>query len=150
MKPFLFFIVLLSSISACSSNYSSPLTSQNSLNTSFNYDSFIDNKIDYNELFSISKKGYFVYIYSLNCLHCKNIKDVVLTYLNDHQESFFLLEYIKDIPFLDDTSSTIGKDDYLYFGIKGTPTLIYIYNRKIEMNISGEETIVTFLKTCST
>lgn len=150
MRPFLFFILLVTSISACSPIQSNLQTSQNSFNSSFDYDTFIDNKIEYNNLFSISKQGYFVYIYSLNCLHCKNIKQTVLGFLAIHQESFFLLEFSKDIPLLDDVSTTIGKDDYLYFGIMGTPTLIYIYNRKIEMNISGEDMIVTFLTTCST
>ncbi len=149
MRPFLYLALLTLSLSGCTPINSSFKASQNSLISSLDYETFIDNKIQYNNLFSLSKQGYFVYIYSLNCLHCKHIKDNVLIFLNEHQESFFLLEYSKEIPLIDDASSTIGKDDYLYFGIRGTPTLIYIYNRIIEMNISGEDIILSFLASCS-
>ena len=110
------------------------------------YMDFADLHLEWKNLFLPAKSQYFVYIYSLNCLHCAHIKKEVLSTIEEHKDLFYLMEYSKDIPTSFNVSETIGKEKLEEVYIMGTPTLIEITNHYVGLNIAGEKEITDYLK----
>lgn len=112
---------------------------------SFDYGDFVNSQLSWEELFSPAKPLYFVYIYSLTCGHCQNIKDEILTWGKEREDIFYLIEYEKGIPITRNTSETIGAYVYSDVKILGTPTLLEIMDKRLSLNLGGERDILTFI-----
>ena len=110
------------------------------------YSDFVNLHLEWKNLFSPAKSLYFVYIYSISCGHCKAIKDDVLSFINTDKESFFLMEYSKEIPTSNNVADTIGKEKVEEIAILGTPTLLCVSNATLVLNIAGEKEIIDYLK----
>ena len=110
------------------------------------YTDFSHLNLEWKNLFLPAKSQYFVYIYSISCLHCAHIKKEVLETIRDHEELFYLMEYEDGIPITSNASETIGKEKLDEVAIMGTPTLIEITNHYIGMNIAGEKEITSYLQ----
>ena len=111
----------------------------------YDYEDFSGIKIEWNNLFLPAKSQYFAYIYSKSCGHCENIKQDVLSYIKTNLESFYLIEYSKEIPLTKNAFLTIGKEKIEEVAILGTPSLIEISGGYIALNIAGEKDIITYL-----
>ena len=110
------------------------------------YADFQDLKLEWKNLFFPAKSQYFVYIYSISCLHCAHIKKEVLSTIEENKELFYLMEYSSEIPITSNVSNTIGKEKVEEVSILGTPTLIEITNHYVGLNIAGEKEITDFLE----
>ena len=110
------------------------------------YQKFEDRHLQWKDLFSPAKSQYFVYIYSLFCGHCENIKHNVLSVVNERKEDFYLINYADEIPIGTNAYETIGKEKIEEVFILGTPTLIGVNNQYISLNIAGEKDILDYLK----
>ena len=113
--------------------------------STLDYSDFSDLNLEWKNLFSPAKSQYFVYIYSVSCVHCNHIKEEVLKFVNMNKESFYLVEYTGDIKTKSNVSNTIGKEKIEEIFILGTPTLLEITNWSVSLNIAGENEIVGFL-----
>jgi len=110
------------------------------------YTDFEELKLEWKNLFLPAKSQYFVYIYSISCLHCAHIKKEVLSTIEEHKELFYLMEYQSEIPTSFNVSETIGKEKVEEVYIMGTPTLIEITNHYVGLNIAGEKEITDYLQ----
>lgn len=110
------------------------------------YTDFKDLNLEWENLFLPAKSQYFVYIYSISCLHCAHIKKEVLSTIEEHKELFYLMEYQSEIPTSFNVSETIGKEKVEEVYIMGTPTLIEITNHYVGLNIAGEKEITDYLQ----
>ena len=79
------------------------------------YSDFEDLHLEWKNLFSPAKSLYFVYIYSISCGHCSQIKDDVLTFINNQKDLFYLMEYSKEIP----TSNNVAHVEYQWLPQSG-------------------------------
>lgn len=94
-------------------------------------------KIEWKDLFSQSKLGYFVYIYQKHCFYCNELKDEIIPFSLAETYPTYFIEYSKEIPIGEDIESTLNKRSIDEVFIKGVPTLLGIYNGKIDFNIAG-------------
>lgn len=94
-------------------------------------------KIEWKDLFSQSKLGYFVYIYQNHCFYCNELKDEIIPFSLKETYPTYFIEYSKEIPIGEDIESTLNKRSINEVFIKGVPTLLGIYNGEIDFNIAG-------------
>ena len=143
MKNFLLTLLTLPLLIGCSAGKN--VIGLKEENKALDYSNFSELKIEWNSLFLPAKSQYFVYIYSISCLHCEKIKPDVLSYVNADKEHFYLIEYSEEIPIGMNASLTIGKEEVEEIFILGTPTLLEISNHFLALNIAGEKEIVDYL-----
>ena len=137
-------LLLISFVAGCSSTKAEAKT--NDEQKALDYTDFQNLKLEWKNLFFPAKSQYFVYIYSISCLHCAHIKKEVLSTIEENKELFYLMEYSSEIPITSNVSNTIGKEKVEEVSILGTPTLIEITNHYVGLNIAGEKEITDFLE----
>ena len=109
------------------------------------YDDFKDRQVLFSDTFLIDEPDYMLYIYSLTCGHCKEIKQDVLNYVNDVDYPIYLSQFTSDIVVGNDIEETIGVSSTDDLFIAGTPTLIHIIDKKVYANIPGTSSILSYL-----
>ena len=144
MRLFLPFLLITPLLAGCTQSQSKVDISDGK--EQLDYSDFADIKIDWKNLFLPAKSQYFVYIYSKSCGHCNNIKPVVLDYIYNEKDWFYMIEFSSVIPLISNTKNTIGKQDIKDLGILGTPTMLGITNKYLSLNIAGEKDILEFLE----
>ena len=144
MKEKLLTLLLIPLLAGCSSNKVEVDIKDEQI--ALDYTDFPDLVLEWKNLFLPAKSQYFVYIYSISCLHCSHIKKEVLDTVEANKELFYLMEYNSDIPTSNNVSETIGKEKVEEISILGTPTLIEITNHSVGLNIAGEKEITTYLE----
>lgn len=137
-------LLLFPLLAGCSTT--KPEASKSVEEKALDYTDFTHLNLEWKNLFLPAKSQYFVYIYSISCLHCAHIKKEVLETIRDNEELFYLMEYSDEIPISSNASETIGKEKLDEVSIMGTPTLLEITNHYVGMNIAGEKEIVTYLQ----
>lgn len=130
--------ILLTLLSSCSITNSSDLIYED-------YNQLEEYQITWKDLFSLSNSEYFVYIYSLSCLHCQNIKEEVISFVISEKYPTYLIEYTKDIPISNNVEDCIGSSSYVDVTIKGTPSLLQIKNGYLILNVAGSKEILSVL-----
>ena len=101
--------------------------------------------IEWEHIFDIESDYYYIYVYSLSCGHCKDIKEEIINFaMKKDNETYFVL-YNKDIPVVDSNYVLIGKTNYQDLGIVGTPTLFEISNHFVSDVCTGSESIIKTL-----
>ncbi len=135
MKKLFLCLLSLSLLSCKSSGLSSE-------NLSLDYDSFINQHIEWSEIFNFPLDSYYVYIYSPSCGHCKDIKEAVLSFAYLHEDGFYFVIYSSEITVITNTESVIGKDNHEEVGIIGTPTLFLIRNHILSDVYTGSKEII--------
>lgn len=96
-----------------------------------------NNFISWVDVFSQTEDSYFVYVFSYDCYYCKQIKNKIITFCHNSDFPVYLVEYVKEIPVKNKISETIGMTRVDDLFIKGTPTLIFIYNQIVNINAAG-------------
>ena len=130
--------ILLTLLSSCSIRNDSDLIYED-------YNQLEEYQITWRDLFSQSNSEYFVYIYSLSCLHCQNIKEEVISFVISEKYPTYLIEYTKDIPISNNVEDCIGSSSYVEVTIKGTPSLLQIKNGYLILNVAGSKEILSVL-----
>ena len=110
------------------------------------YLDYEDIALEWKDLFLPAKSQYFVYIYSISCLHCERIKEDVLEAIDLNLDAFYLIHYTSEIQTKSNVSETIGKEKVEEVYILGTPTLLEISDHHIALNIAGENAILDYLQ----
>ena len=130
--------ILLTLLSSCSITNHSDLIYED-------YNQLEEYQITWRDLFSQSNSEYFVYIYSLSCLHCQNIKEEVISFVISEKYPTYLIEYTKDISISNNVEDCIGSSSYVDITIKGTPSLLQIKNGYLILNVAGSKEILSVL-----
>ena len=130
--------ILLTLLSSCSITNHSDLIYED-------YNQLEEYQITWRDLFLQSNSEYFVYIYSLSCLHCQNIKEEVINFVISEKYPTYLIEYTKDIPISNNVEDCIGSSSYVEVTIKGTPSLLQIKNGYLILNAAGSKEILSVL-----
>jgi len=107
------------------------------------YDEIMEYKIDWFSALLIAKSRYFVYIYSITCSHCIEIKNEIISYRVDQNYPIYFCEFNKNIPIVNSTETTIGTSDISNVGILGTPSLLTIENNTVISNVAGKNDILS-------
>ena len=136
-------ILLLSSCSIYQSSEQSFLSTQE-VSINHEYDEIDNQKLLWNDIFSVAKPTYFVYFYSLVCQNCNSIKNEIIEYGLANDDIYFVQDS-KEFVFGNDILNTIGVSDISFFIISGFPTLVLINNSKITNHIVGTKNIIDFL-----
>ena len=111
----------------------------------YDYNDFENCKIFWNSLFFVAKTQYFVYIYGKNCLHCKNIKNDVLSFIDEDIFPTYLLECTDKIPSGLEIEKTIGATSIEDVFILGVPTLLEIDDGVLTSNVAGTSSVMALL-----
>lgn len=136
-------ILLLSSCSIYESTEQSFLSSEE-VSINHEYDEIDNQKLLWNDIFSVAKPTYFVYFYSLVCQNCNSIKNEIIEYGLANDDIYFVQDS-KEFVFGNDILKTIGVSDISFFFISGFPTLVLIKNSKITNHIVGTKNIIDYL-----
>ena len=134
-----FHILLLSFCSIYESTEQSFLSSEE-VSINHEYDEIVNQKLLWNDIFSVAKPTYFVYFYSLVCQNCNYSKNAISEYAIKNQNIFFVQDS-KEFVFGNDISKTIGISDISFFFISGFPTLIEIDNAILVNHVVGVNNI---------
>ena len=111
----------------------------------YDYSDVSDKAIEWKQLFDIEKELYFVYIYSLTCPHCKEIKqDVLNGSINDGWDIYYI-EYNSEIPIGERKEQYIGVSNYEDMAIIGVPTLLEIKEHTLNEMYIGSTSIISTL-----
>ena len=132
-------ILLLSSCSIYESTDQSFLSSQE-VSINHEYDEIVNQKLLWNDIFSVAKPSYFVYFYSLVCQNCNSIKNEIIEYGLANDDIYFVQDS-KEFVFGNDITKTIGISDISLFFISGFPTLIEIDNAILVNHVVGVNNI---------
>ena len=139
MRNFRFFCSVFCLLACCSCNSNTSFLIEE---TNLEYPHQI---IEWDELFSIREEKYYVYVYSLDCYYCKEIKQDVLEFYQTSENSIFFIEYSESIPIKNDIEKTIGERDICNLFIKGTPTLIEINKGSVNFNVAGKSKVIKMI-----
>lgn len=132
-------ILLLSSCSIYESTEQSFLSSEE-VSINHEYDEIVNQKLLWNDIFSVAKPTYFVYFYSLVCQNCNSIKNEIIEYGLANDDIYFVQDS-KEFVFGNDITKTIGISDISFFFISGFPTLIEIDNAILVNHVVGVNNI---------
>ena len=111
----------------------------------YDYDMVKNLHLDFENIFNVDKKEYYVYFYSKNCLHCLLLKNEIIP-LALKKDNLYFVEYVDEIPIGSNVIDTIGATTIDEFFIIGTPTIIYINDKRVEINTTNEDIILSLLK----
>ena len=117
---------------------------QNKETSCYIYDYKDVSHIEWNQIFDINQDEYYIYVYSLKCGHCKEIKQEIISFAVNNENVYFVL-YKKEIPVVDSSYVLIGRDKYEDVGIIGTPTLFEISSHIVSDVHTGSEAIIKTL-----
>lgn len=132
-------ILMLSSCSIFEFTDQSFLSSQE-VSINHEYDEIVNQKLLWNDIFSVAKPTYFVYFYSLVCQNCNSIKNEIIEYGLANDDIYFVQDS-KEFVFGNDITKTIGISDISFFFISGFPTLIEIDNAILVNHVVGVNNI---------
>lgn len=138
MKKLLFLPTLLFLLCNCSAKKQTSVIE-------YDYSDVSDLTICWNEVLSVSKNEYFVYIYSSTCGHCNEIKQEVISFALRNYGDLYFVSFNKDIPIINDRNKPLEKDNVDDFGIVGTPSMFRIIEHVVKENYVGKKEIVETL-----
>ena len=134
---FSFLLLLINSCSVNESAFSK---------TKYLYSDIEHLKIECSEIFDIHQESYFVFIYSLECYHCKQIEELIVETALKSNNLFYFLEYDDIIHIADDIDFTIGTSSFSGFAILGTPALVKVEHKILILNIAGSNEIAKIIE----
>lgn len=107
----------------------------------------VSNKIiDFDACFEINEEDYYVYIFSPFCGHCRRIQNPVIEFALSELFPIYFVYYTEEIKVVNDVTSTIGVSSISGLAILGVPTLIYIEDKIVKLNIAGADKILTIIE----
>ena len=136
-------------IQSLSSNSLSSASLSSDSKTSHTYDEVKNKHIYWSNIFTRSEDTYLVYIYSTTCSHCNAIKNDVIEYSLESTVPMYFIVSSPEI--LIDQKIALNQnvtslDD---LAIRGYPSLLYLVDHTVMINIAGERGILDTLETLS-
>lgn len=112
--------------------------------TNHEYFEIQDMSINWSDILEQNKDTYYVYIYSLTCSHCTDLKNWIIDKALDRKDIYFVKGSNKDV-IKSDVSITIGAMSISEIAILGYPSLLKISDKKLVKNIAGNAKIMNAL-----
>ena len=137
-KPFLFLLSIL--LIGCSNN-ANESSYEEIESIQYDYQDVEDSHIIWDELLNFDDQ-YLVYIYSVTCGHCNQIKQDILSFYFLNKVTMYFVSYDKSIPVISSPETNIGKGNIEEIGIAGTPTLFEIKDKIIINCFTGTNEII--------
>ncbi len=103
----------------------------------FTYEDVSHREIKWEEMLRQNDEIYYVYIYQIQCLHCQQIKNFVISFTLFNLVPLYFIHYISSIPRCLDDSAIIC--------VEGVPLLFKIVNQCVVDKALGSEEVVNFL-----
>ena len=103
-----------------------------------------DMSINWSDILIQNKTTYYVYIYSLTCTHCQELKNWIIETALVRDDIFLVKGTNKD-SITTDISSTIGATKIEDVAIMGYPSLLKIHNETLVKNVAGNAKIQELL-----
>lgn len=97
--------------------------------------------IFWNDIFLQNDLKYFVYVFSYDCYFCNQTKECISKLNTCSMLPLYLIEFNKEIPIKYEIEKTIKATSNEDLFIRGTPTLILINNKKVELNVAGKNDV---------
>lgn len=101
--------------------------------------------INWADILLQNKEAYYVYIYSLMCTHCQELKNYIIDEALKRDDIFFVKGSNKDV-IKTEVSNTIGATDVKDIAILGYPSMLKISNKTLVQNLAGNSKIIDILK----
>ena len=101
------------------------------------YDEIKDSTIFWSAIFNQPESNYYVYLYSITCMHCNSIKNQMIEKaITSPIKIYFIVSSPEhNISDLIDKYEIIDNLNDLY--IKGYPSLLKLNNKKVVLNLAG-------------
>lgn len=103
----------------------------------FTYEDVSHKKIEWEEILKQKDEIYCVYIYQIQCLHCQQIKNFVISFALLNLIPIYFIHYDSSIPRCLDNSNIIC--------VEGVPLLFKIVNGCVVNEVLGSEAVLHFL-----
>lgn len=100
--------------------------------------------INWSDILKQNNNTYYVYIYSLTCSHCQELKNWIIEEALKRDDVYFVKGSNKDV-LKNDVSDTIGATEEKDIAILGYPTILKIVNKTLVVNVAGNSKIVDIL-----
>ncbi len=101
--------------------------------------------INWESIFKENIDTYYVYIYSTNCNHCQELKNLMIERALTRGDIYFVKGSNKDA-IRNDVSDTIGATNVNQVAIMGYPTVLKIDHKILVKNVAGNSKIMDLLK----
>lgn len=134
-------------ITSCSVNEqtSKAIEEERFIELSHEYAEISDYELTWDSMFDVESEKYYVYIYSMTCSHCEELKDFIISKAIDRGDIYFIKGSSKD-QLTNDSKKLIGAENPGDIYILGYPSLLQISNHKCTKNLAGTTQIKTELK----
>lgn len=100
--------------------------------------------INWSDILKQNKQTYYVYIYSITCSHCQELKNWIIDQALNREDIFFV-RATSNVPIVTDVSFTIGTEEIDKVAILGYPSLLKITENSVAKNIAGNSKIIELL-----
>lgn len=147
-KKYYLFITLLLCLSSCSLTKTGEKVDVSSIvipDTEFEYFEVDYITINWSDILKQNKETYYVYIYSLTCTHCQELKNYIIGEALKRDDIYFVKGSNKDV-IKTEVSDTIGATEVKDIAILGYPTMLKIKNKTLVQNVAGNSKIIDILK----
>ena len=113
--------------------------------SSYTYDDVIDKHIYWSNIFTRSEDTYLVYIYSLTCSHCNAIKNDVVSFALESTIPTYFVRSSPEILIDQTLAQKQNVTSLSELAIRGYPTLLYLVDHTVTVNVAGEKAILDTL-----
>lgn len=134
-------------ITSCSINEQTSIAIEEErfIELSHEYVEISDYELTWDSMFDVESEKYYVYIYSMTCSHCEELKDFIISKAIDRGDVYFIKGSSKD-QLTNDPKKLIGAENPRDIYILGYPSLLQISNHRCSKNLAGTTQIKTELK----
>ena len=139
-------LVALFPVSSCSFDRSNDVVIENKeVEVERSYSEVKNYELLWDSMFDVESNNYYVYIYSITCSHCAEIKNYMIETAIERGDIYFLKATSKD-QLTNDPKKAINAENPGDIWILGYPSLLLISNKKCVKNLAGNTQIKTELK----
>lgn len=114
---------------------------------SHTYDEVREKHIYWSNIFTRKDDSYLVYIYSLTCSHCNAIKNDVIEFALTVNIPMYFITSSPEILIDQQLATKQNVNSLENLAIRGYPTLLYLVDHVVMINIAGEKGILDTLDT---
>lgn len=109
----------------------------------YDYTEITDKLILWDDALYMPINSYYVYFFSKTCSHCERMKNSIIPIIIE-QQNFYACESARNHVISMDAENNVGKRD-IDLTIRGYPTLIFVQQGILKLNIAGENKIIDYL-----
>ena len=98
-------------------------------------------KIFWSQIFLVESSNYYVYLYSLSCSHCAELKNPIIGYALSGVTTIYFVQESSSVVIDEKKAMSINVTNIEDLGIRGFPTLLLIENKTLINQYAGVTSI---------